>query len=196
MAYSINSTTDHCYPGTTCLINKLDIRDEKALADVEASVVYGKISLLEQQPIQGNFDFGHYKRIHQFLFCDLYDWAGQIRTIDLSKKGTAFVRAGEIEECATACFTRLHNFCADGLSKHDLATALADFYDTINMLHPFREGNGRTQRVFFTQWVSHLGYDLHMSAVDSDDFMIATIYAAQGVQDPLIEIFESILRPQ
>lgn len=97
MAYSMDSTTDGCYPGTTCLINKLGIRDEVALAETEAAVVLGKASLLDQQPIAGGFDFDHYKRIHQFLFCDLYDWAGQIRTINISKKGTTFVPAVEIE---------------------------------------------------------------------------------------------------
>ena len=107
MAYSMESATDGYYPGTACLINKLGIRDEVALAETAAAVVFGKASLLDQQPITGGFDFDHYKRIHQFLFCDLYDWAGQIRTINISKKGTAFVPAAEIELCADACFKRL-----------------------------------------------------------------------------------------
>lgn len=76
MAYSMDSTTGGYYPGTTCLINKLGIRDEVALAETEAAVVLGKASLLDQQPTANVFDFDHYKRIHQFLFCDLYDWAG------------------------------------------------------------------------------------------------------------------------
>lgn len=57
------------------------------------------------------------------------------------------------------------------------------------MLHPFREGNGRTQRLFFTQWIRHLGYEFDLSDADPDEFMIAMIYAAQGVMDPLIEFF-------
>ena len=68
MAYSIDAITDGCYPGTTCLINKLGIQDESVLAETEAAVVLGKASLLDQQPIQGEFDFDHYKRIHHFLF--------------------------------------------------------------------------------------------------------------------------------
>ena len=181
MSYSIDSTTDGCYPGTTCLINKLGIQDETELADTEAAIVLGKASLLDQQPLPGSFDFEHYKRIHRFLFCDLYDWAGQIRTINISKKGTAFVSAVEIEPCADACFKRLADFGSEGLSHRELAEEIADFYHTVNMLHPFREGNGRAQRVFFTQWIRSLGYDLDLSSVDPDAFMIATIYAAQGV---------------
>ena len=197
MAYSIDSTTDGCYPGTTCLVNKLGIQDELALAETEAAVVLGKASLLDQQPIPGVFDFDHYKRIHQFLFCDLYDSAGQIRTINLSKKGTAFVPAAEIESCAVACFKRLAEFSGEGMSHRELAEEVADFYHTVNMLHPFREGNGRTQRIFFTQWIRSLGYDFDLSSVDPDAFMIATTYAAQGVMDQLADFFEQMIeQPQ
>ena len=59
MAYSMDSTTDGCYPGTTCLINKLGIQDEAVLAETEAAVVFGKASLLGQQPIVGGFCFEH-----------------------------------------------------------------------------------------------------------------------------------------
>ena len=193
MAYSIDATTADCYPGTTCLINKLGIRDEMALAETEAAVVLGKASLLDQHPIIGGFDFDHYKRIHQFPFCDLYDWAGQIRTINISKKGTAFVPATEIAPCADACFKRLSGFNGKCLSHRDLAEEIADFYHTVNMLHPFREGNGRAQRIFFTQWIRSLGYDFDLSSVDPDAFMIATIYAAQGVMDQLVDFLEQTI---
>ena len=91
MPYSIDSSSDRCYPGTSCLMNKFDIHDAQKLDELESSIVYGKLALLQHIPIPGSFDFAHYKRIHQFLFCDLYDWAGQIRDVDLFKKGTAAV---------------------------------------------------------------------------------------------------------
>ena len=106
MAYSLDALTEDCYPGTTCLINKLGIQDEEKLAETEAAIVLGKASLLDQEPIPGVFDFTHYRAIHHFLFCDLYDWAGRVRTINISKKGTIFVPAAEIQACADACFTR------------------------------------------------------------------------------------------
>lgn len=196
MAYSIESTSDHCYEGTTCLINKLDIRDEHRLAEAEAAIVLGKLTALKQRPVQGTFNFEHYKQIHRFLFCDLYDWAGQIRDIDISKKGTTFVAANEIETCAKPCFERLQSFCAKSLSHREVAEGVADFYHTINMLHPFREGNGRTQRAFFAQWVEkRLGYRFDLAALDPDELMIATIYAAQGVMDHLVSCFDRMLQP-
>ena len=194
MAYSLDPTTDSCYPGTTCLINKLGIRDEAVLAETEAAIVLGKASLLDQHPIQGAFDYDHYKQIHQFLFCDLYDWAGQVRTANISKKGTTFVPVEEIEPCAEACFTRMNAFCPDGLSHRELAEEVADCYHTVNMLHPFREGNGRAQRIFFTQWIRELGFELDLTTADLDEFMVATIYAAQGVMDQLVDFFDRIIQ--
>lgn len=190
MAYSITSITDDCYPGTTCLINRLDICDESMLAKAEASIVLAKASFLDQHPVSGGYDFEHYKQIHRYLFCDLYDWAGEIRKVDVSKKGTSFVPAAEIAVCAAACFEHLSGFSAIGLSKHELAVKVADFYSTVNMLHPFREGNGRTQRIFFKQWIQHLGYTLDLTDIDTDEFMIATIQASHGVMDTLIDFFE------
>ena len=195
MPYSIDSSSDHCYPGTSCLMNKFDIHDAQKLDELESSIVYGKLALLQHIPIPGSFDFAHYKRIHQFLFCDLYDWAGQIRDVDLFKKGTAFVPASDIERCADALFGRLQAFRPENLSRREIIENIADFYNTLNMLHPFREGNGRTQRVFFTQWVTQkLGWHLDLASTNSDELMIATIYAAHGVMDYLIDCFDGALQ--
>lgn len=64
------------------------------------------------------------------------------------------------------------------------------------MLHPFREGNGRVQRAFFEYWAEErLGCQLNLAAIDPDEFMVATIYAAQGIMDQLINCFEVMLQP-
>lgn len=107
MAYSIDPIQDNCYPGTTVLVNKLHIHDEAALEEAEALATYVNASKLEQCPLEGAFDFAYYKAIHQFLFSDLYDWAGQIRTVNISKKGTNFCPAEEIESQAKLIFDRL-----------------------------------------------------------------------------------------
>ena len=84
MSYCLNSLQEGCYPGTSVLINKLDIRDERVLAQTEVDITKLRISQWELNPLEATFDFNHYKAIHAHLFSDLYDWAGQIRTIDLS----------------------------------------------------------------------------------------------------------------
>lgn len=190
MGYSINSSTDNCYEGTTCLINKLNIRDEKILAEVEGRITFAKSSTLEKEPISSTFDFEHYKTIHKYLFNDLYDWAGQIRTVNLSKKGTLFANADEIERIADACFKRLadNNFFRD-MDFNDFVENIVDFYCVTNILHPFREGNGRTQRIFIAQLIRFNGYDIDFNSIDADELMMATIQAANGISDGLKDIF-------
>lgn len=110
------------------------------------------------EPLEGTFDFSHYKAIHGRLFGDLYDWAGQIRTVDLSPKGTPFCPAGRIEERAAAIFFRLKNLhYLRGMEAEPLVEEVTDLYCSTNELHPFREGNGRAQRVFLAQLIRAAG---------------------------------------
>lgn len=197
MAYSLNPSSANCYEGTTCLINKLGIKDEKRLSELEAQITFAKAVLLEETPIEGNFDFEHFKKIHEFLLCDLYDWAGQIRTVDISKKRTKFLAAASIEKIAAQCFSKIADGYLDNLSFEDFATRIAELYNDVNHIHPFREGNGRVQRIYFTQLIRHYGYDINFSEVDTDELMIATIQASQGVMDFLIEFFkDAIIVPE
>jgi cell filamentation protein len=191
MSYDINALTADCYDGTTCLINKFNIHDEAKLAQIEADITFAKLSELEQNPINENFDFEHYKSIHKYLFSDLYDWAGQVRTVNIAKKGTSFVSPEDIEELAKNCFSLLksQNYFKD-CDFDSFVSNIVDFYSTTNMLHPFREGNGRTQRVFYFSTNSQCRYDINFENIDSEELMIATIQAANGVTDNLYKIFK------
>lgn len=197
MSYSLDSLQEGCYPGTSVLINKLNIREEQVLAQVEADITKLRISQWELNPLADTFDLSHYKAIHAHLFSDLYDWAGQIRTVDLSKKGTRFCSAAEIENRAEMIFTRLYqlNFLKSMEHSH-FVEELTDFYCSTNELHPFREGNGRTQRLFLSQLTTNAGYTLNFSDMDSDLLMIATIQAAQGVTDLLSRLLGKAVKPQ
>lgn len=197
MAYSLDPSLDNCYKGTTCLINKLNIRDEKKLAELEAQITFAKTVMLDTQPIEGDFDFEHFKKIHKFLFCDLYDWAGQIRKVDISKKRTRFLDAASIESIAEKCFSKIKNGYLDDLAFDDFAARMAEFYSDVNYIHAFREGNGRAQRIYFAQLLRYYGYDINFSDVDADELMIATIQASQGVLDLLVDFFRrSIIVPE
>lgn len=197
MSYSIDAITDGCYENTTCLINKFDIHDEVKLKKVEADITFAKATILESNPISNKFDLEHYKAIHRFLFEDIYDWAGSFRKVDMSKKGTSFCLTDQLDDVAKNCFDRLaeNNLFSD-LDRDEFVDAVVDFYCVTNMLHPFREGNGRTQRIFISQLIHHNGYDFDFSDIDSDDLMIATIQAANGVTDFLRQLFdENISEP-
>ena len=147
-----------------------------------------------EKPLAESFDFAHYCAIHRFLFEDLYEWAGKPRTVDIAKKGTQFCLAAQIESTSSAIFSRLEKQCfLVGLDKAHFISAIVDLYERTNELHPFREGNGRTQRVFLSQLARHAGYVIDFARVDPDDLMIATIQAAGGVDDFLKVLFDEMV---
>ncbi len=194
IAYDLDALTADCYDGTACLINKFDIHDNAKLAGIESAITFTKTAELDHSPIEGSFDFEHYKSVHRYLFEDIYDWAGTIRTVDVSKKGTVFVLAKDIEKIANTGFIRLkaeHFF--KNYTFNAFCDAIVDFYCVTNMPHPFREGNGRTQRVFISQLIRYAGYDIDFSGIDSDELMIATIQVANGVRDNLLNLFRQNL---
>ena len=194
MAYSIDPVSADCYPDTSVLINKFDIRDEGKLNEIEGVISSARSAEWLIAPQAETFDFDHYKAIHRFMFSDLYDWAGTVRTVDISKKGTLFTPAADIEEQATRIFGRLRKRTFfRGLPHDAFVEEIVDFYCDSNILHPFREGNGRTQRVFLTQLIRSAGYDISFADMDTDLLMIATIQSAQGVTDLLRQIlYDSI----
>lgn len=195
MAYSINALTSDCYEGTTCLINKFDIKDENILKDLETTVTFSKITEYSLNPLFNTFDVNHYKAIHKYLFEDIYDWAGEYRTVDMSKKGTSFAKAESIDELMMKCFARLqNNNCFQDLDFDGFVDSVVGFYCVTNMIHPFREGNGRTQRLFLTQLINLNNYSIDFSEIDTDELMIATIQAANGVTDYLKDIFKNAIK--
>ena len=195
MAYSIDALTSDCYEGTTCLINKFNIKDENVLKDLETTVTFSKITEYSLNPLFNTFDVNHYKAIHKYLFEDIYEWAGEYRSVDMSKKGTSFAKAESIDKLMTKCFARLQaKNCFLGLSFDNFVDSIVDFYCVTNMIHPFREGNGRTQRLFLTQLINLNNYSIDFSEIDTDELMIATIQAANGVTDYLKGIFKNAIK--
>lgn len=111
------------------------------------------------------------------------------------KKGTKFAKADEIEQLADACFSRLKSKNYFKAQKFDeFIENITDFYCVTNMLHPFREGNGRTQRIFISQLIRNAGYDIDFLDINTDDLMTATIQASNGVDVYLKEIFANAVK--
>jgi len=106
----MKSVDKYVYPDTNILINKFDCRDENKLRGIEALSTGGNLAYLQLHPIKGNFDFKHLKDIHHFIFQDMFDWAGQIRTIDIGK-GNLFCRAQFIESYAESVFGDFFSSC-------------------------------------------------------------------------------------
>lgn len=154
-------------------------KKEKLITDL-------KLTTLRQSPIKGNYDYEHLKAIHKELFKDIYVWAGQDRyDIDyrgIFRKGnTEFTHGERLPEIADNLFNALkdENYFKD-LKKEDMIKSLASFLNGINILHPFREGNGRTQRLFIEELAKNGGYELNLSNVNQSIMIQASIQGVKG----------------
>jgi len=177
----MDSTNLDCYDGTFVLINKLDIRSQEELDNVEQTITAINAAEIEELQEFVNVDFNYYKNLHYRIFGDLYEWAGKVREINISKKATYFCRYDDIEPLAEKCFARLKkmNFFAD-LPFDKFIEELTELYCTLNFYHPFREGNGRVQRLFLTLLIRNAGYDINFADIDADELMVATIKSVTG----------------
>ena len=139
----------YCYKGTNVLVNKMNIKDPIALKNYETSVIGLKLMALSKQGITGKFDVSHFVSIHKFLFEDIYPFAGLFRTENIAKDYFQFAEWEYIESELTRLLSELksENFLAN-LTKEKFAERLAYYWAELNVLHPFREGNGRTTREF------------------------------------------------
>lgn len=192
MRYSLSASEDNCYPGTTVLINKLGLQEQEALNDAEYMSVSIYTAEMMETDFTEPFTFEFYCYIHKVLFGDIYDWAGEIRTVDISKKGTNFCRSDNILSLGNAKFGYLQrNDEFNNFPREKYIKEIADFYHELNMLHPFREGNGRTERLFFSLLLKRNGNSIDFAKCDTDFLMTATMYAAQGVIDYLEDFFRS-----
>ena len=176
------------------LVNKLGIRSQEALDDLERVVTGIHTVEIVKEQSEEPLSFAFYRNLHKRLFGDLYEWAGELRKVDMSKQGTSFCRVENLEEIGNTIFQWLRKHKElRGMKRERFVKELADLYHRINMLHPFREGNGRTQRLFFTLLIRRAGYEIDFAATDTDALMIATVYAAQGVMDYLYGYFDRVI---
>ncbi|MBR0141593.1 MAG: Fic family protein [Ruminococcus sp.] len=192
--YSLDGSQDNCYPNTTVLVNKFGIKNQEELDRVEKQITLLRAVQAEQETKFENVDFEFYKNTHRRIFADVYEWAGTVRTINISKKGTVFCNACEIERIGRLKFERLkkQNYLRK-MDSGNFLDELTDLYHELNMLHPFREGNGRTLRLFVTLLVRNTGGDIDFNNTDSDLLTIATIKASQGDKSMLRNVFERLV---
>jgi cell filamentation protein len=166
---------DYMIPGTDTLRNKLGrgknsygITDPDSLDELETQLSMSRMIELQQKPIPGNFDYGHMKKIHEFLFQDTYEWAGQQRLVNLVKNGHAYAPRTKIE----TMWAQQEGFLADdgmlrGITDPDeFADKFAEHWGALNVAHSFREGNTRSQTMYFKQLADEAGWDLDVTMLD------------------------------
>ena len=185
----------YCYPNSRTLRNKLGIKDGNALHERERDLSNLRAIELLNNPVEGGFDFAHLQTIHAYLFQDIYDWAGKVRTVDIAK-GNMFCRCFAIESEAERIFgeLRTEKYLRD-LPVDRFAMRLAYYLAEINALHPFREGNGRTQREFIRSLAYQNNYFLSYAGISAEEMITASKASFKLDYQPMEKLILAHLRP-
>jgi len=154
----------YLYPGTDVLRNKEDIRDARELEAFERMATANRLETLPDDiPITAE----GYREIHRYIFQDVYDWAGEYRTVDIARSDDLFCLAPYVKQELERRFVaiRAENGLR-GLGADQFAARAAEHISELNAVHPFREGNGRTQRAFLFMLGREAGHDVHLERID------------------------------
>lgn len=182
----------YCYPDSTVLINRLDLRDQPSLAAFEAEVT----SARARQPLPaGRLSYRHYRAVHRHLFQDVFDWAGKIRTVRISKDGSAFCYPEHIDREMRRLFADLSKYKhLRGLDALGFAVRGAHFLAELNAIHPFREGKGRTQLSFLTVLAERAGHAFRLERLEPDAMLAASVASFQGEEQALVVLIGELIR--
>ncbi len=191
--YEFEHDIQYCYENSNVLRNKLNIRDAKVLASAEREITALRIVDAKINTINGDFDLNHLCKIHQYIFSDIYEWAGQIRWVNISK-GNFFCNYEYIEAQANKLFEELalENHLKS-TSSEKLPYRLAYYLGEINVLHPFRDGNGRAQRLFIEYLAQSCGYKVDFSTVTRDEMVEASVEAFLKDYNKMNQMFLRII---
>jgi len=193
---------DYFWPNTTVLANKLGIVDEAELRDVEYDQVVdrqGEIGRGEVQ-IARTFDGAHLRAVHAHLFQDVYEWAGQYRTVDMAKGGRAFLPYRHIEEWMNQSAEQITTTPWGSLDHDQFSDAAANVFANVNYAHGFREGNGRSSRIFMQQCTSDGQFELDFTVIarqperwnEASRLSVPRYYGGLPDPDPLRDMFREI----
>ena len=181
----------YVYPGTAVLINKLNLRDGDLLAEYERRLTAQR---LREPPPQTAISYEGYKTLHHHIFQDLYDWAGQSRTVSLAKGETFFGPARFVDREMEKCFQRLNaENNLQGLNRVQFAERAAEHLCEINAIHPFREGNGRSQRLFLKTLAQQAGHKIKIENLKRDSWNQASIAGFKGDYRLMTRVIADIL---
>ncbi|WP_267523096.1 Fic/DOC family protein [Campylobacter sp. MG1] len=177
--------------------NKLGISDYKKFENASKNLTIIRAHTLIKNPIKGKFDYKHLKAIHKHIFQDVFSWAGKDRyelgLYSAMFKGNSMFCAGKfIPSEANRIFNNLakKNYFMDIKNIDDFAVNLAEFLGDLNALHPFREGNGRTERIFVNELAKNAGFKLDLGLISQKDTIDASIKA----MDCDFSLYENLIK--
>ena len=181
-------------PVTGVLYNKLGLGTVAGLEAAEREITHAALILVDESPVSPSYDLPHLQEIHKRIFGDIYEWAGQIRTVAIAK-GAMFCLPQYIDSSAAVIFGELRDEdCLRGLRRDAFVGRLAHYLGEVNALHPFREGNGRAQRAFFGQLARDAGFTLAWQHLDPARNVEASAAIMRGDPEPMREMLDALTR--
>jgi cell filamentation protein, protein adenylyltransferase len=189
-------TDSYVDPATGVLRNLAGITDPERLKEVEAGVSAGAINVLRVEALPGSYDLEHLRAFHRRIFGRLYPWAGEIRTVAIGKTET-FCLPQHIEPYAHDVFLHLAlEKHLQGLPREPFVDRMTHYLAEVNAIHPFREGNGRTQRAIFNQLAKEAGWTIRWRDMDPDENISASIASLRGDNGPLQAMLNRLIAPE
>ena len=196
------SWEDYLYPpdadGRQVLRNSLGLTEFGAWFQAERQLTFLRQQELIAQPalVPRTFDAAHWKGIHRHLFQDMYEWSGEFRTVDIGKAGHGFVAESQLEEFASGILDSVRE--ADMFAGRDRGGVVAGLpvtLEALNIIHPFREGNGRTQRILTEHVAEHAGYVLDWHRIEPEQQNAMMAAAFEGELGPLHDALTRVMLP-
>lgn len=182
--------------GTDVLKNLLDIDSAAELRTAEDEITTFRLAELRVKPIEGKLDYKHLKSIHKHIFGDLYEWAGKERTIPTEKGGHRFQWPEIIEKDTDKLLSDLQSESyLQNTDKKTFVEKAAHYFGELNFIHPFPEGNGRTQRAFFDHIAERAGYDFAWNELQENELLNAAIHSYAIDNSKLEQCFDKIVTP-
>lgn len=192
--YGSGQDGQYCYPNSDVLINKLGLDNERELEAAEIALTQARID--QYEPNFDDFSLAALQAIHFHLFQDIYYWAGEIRTVDISKGSTRFANISRIEAEGEKLFRQLaQEGYLSSLSRAQFVERLAHYYSELNVIHPFRDGNGRTQRLMFEGICINAGFEVRWEPIGRSEWVEANINAFYGRLELLTELLDRAVTP-
>jgi cell filamentation protein len=187
------------YPGQVwavevgVLLNKLGLDTAEELAAAEREITHAALILIRESPVRATYDLPRLCTIQQRIFGDIYEWAGQIRTVAIAK-GNLFCLPQYIESSPAGIFgaLRRENFLR-GLERSPFIERLTFYLGEVNAVHPFREGNGRAQRAFFEQLARDAGFTLDWQHLDAAQNIEASAAIMRGDAEPMRKMLDMLV---
>lgn len=169
MYNSINSK--YTYKGTDVLKNKLNIQDEELLKEYETRLVAFKIATINSVKLPQGYTPERLKFIHKYLFDEIFYFAGEYRQENITKDNFRFSEFEYIEDNIQRIFNNIKIEEMKKLSFDKFVKHISYIMTELNVLHPFREGNGRTIRELVREICFDCGYAIDWYEINHDDIL-------------------------